>query len=80
MNLAKNGLLVCAAWSLACAADPTDAARALIETDGYAAAIQTLSSDAFEGRGPSSRGEERTVQYLQSEFQRLGLEPGTVSS
>ncbi len=81
MSHVKNGLLVWAAWSLsACTSDPTDAARSLIEAGGFAAAIETLSSDEFEGRGPSSRGEERTVQYLESEFQRLGLEPGNGDS
>ncbi len=81
MNHVKNGLLAWAAWSLsACTSDPTDAARSLIETGGFSAAIETLSSDEFEGRGPSSRGEERTVQYLESEFQRMGLEPGNGDS
>ena len=51
-----------------------------ITTDDLTAAIQTLASDAFEGRGPSSPGEERTVAFLQDEFKRLGLEPGTGES
>lgn len=38
--------------------------------------IQTLSSDDFEGRGPSSVGEEKTVAYLQDEFRKIGLQPG----
>ena len=35
-----------------------------------------LSSDEFEGRKPGTPGEERTVQYLTGEFQKLGLKPG----
>ncbi|MGH7500803.1 MAG: M28 family metallopeptidase [Longimicrobiales bacterium] len=35
-----------------------------------------LSSDAYEGRAPGTQGEERTVQYLTQEFQRMGLAPG----
>jgi Zn-dependent M28 family amino/carboxypeptidase len=35
-----------------------------------------LASDEFEGRGPATPGEERTVEYLTREFQALGLEPG----
>jgi Zn-dependent M28 family amino/carboxypeptidase len=35
-----------------------------------------LSSDEFEGRAPGTPGEERTVQYLTAEFQKLGLKPG----
>ena len=38
--------------------------------------IRTLSSDAFEGRGPSSKGEELTLAYLVREMERAGLEPG----
>ena len=38
--------------------------------------IRQLSSDEFEGRAPGSAGEERTVQYLTAEFQKLGLKPG----
>ena len=38
--------------------------------------IRQLSSDEFEGRAPGSPGEERTVQYLTAEFQKLGLKPG----
>jgi len=38
--------------------------------------IKTLSSDEFEGRKPGSPGEEKTVAYMQREFQRIGLKPG----
>ncbi len=37
---------------------------------------QVLASDEFEGRAPSSRGEERTIQYLTEQAAALGLEPG----
>lgn len=37
---------------------------------------QRLSSDAFEGRAPGTPGEDSTVAYLTSEFERLGLKPG----
>ena len=35
-----------------------------------------LASDEFEGRGPASPGEEKTVAYLVNEFRTLGLSPG----
>ena len=35
-----------------------------------------LASDEFEGRAPASPGEEKTVAYLVSEFNKMGLEPG----
>ncbi|MEO6809321.1 MAG: M28 family metallopeptidase [Isosphaeraceae bacterium] len=38
--------------------------------------IKVLASDEFEGRGPGTKGEDRTVAYLIEQFQRIGLEPG----
>ncbi len=38
--------------------------------------VQTLSSDAFMGRGPATRGEKMTVDYLVREFRAAGLQPG----
>jgi Zn-dependent M28 family amino/carboxypeptidase len=38
--------------------------------------IKTLSSDAFEGRGPATAGEQKTVAYLVEQFKAAGLEPG----
>jgi Zn-dependent M28 family amino/carboxypeptidase len=37
---------------------------------------KTLASDEYEGRGPGTRGEELTVNYLTEQFKRLGLKPG----
>ncbi|MBA2935020.1 M28 family peptidase [Sphingomonas sp. CGMCC 1.13654] len=38
--------------------------------------IRTLSSDAFEGRGPATAGETKTLAYLIQQFQAAGLQPG----
>ena len=38
--------------------------------------VKVLASDAFEGRAPGSRGEERTIAYLVEQFRVLGLQPG----
>jgi Zn-dependent M28 family amino/carboxypeptidase len=38
--------------------------------------IKVLASDEFEGRAPGTPGEEKTIQYLTAEFQKLGLKPG----
>ena len=38
--------------------------------------IKTLSSDEFEGRKPASAGEQKTVDYLQQQFQQIGLKRG----
>ncbi len=37
--------------------------------------VQTLSSDAFEGRGPATPSETRTVDYLVEQFRAAGLQP-----
>jgi Zn-dependent M28 family amino/carboxypeptidase len=38
--------------------------------------VKVLASDAFEGRGPGTPGEEKTVAYLVDRFKAMGLEPG----
>ena len=38
--------------------------------------VKTLGSDAFEGRGPATEGETRTVNYLTEQFRAAGLQPG----
>jgi Zn-dependent M28 family amino/carboxypeptidase len=38
--------------------------------------VRVLASDAFEGRGVATPGEQLTVDYLVGQFQALGLEPG----
>ena len=47
-----------------------------IDTAAVLRHIETLASDEFEGRAPGSQGEELTVDYLISQFQAMGLEPG----
>jgi Zn-dependent M28 family amino/carboxypeptidase len=42
--------------------------------------VQALSSDAFEGRGPGTVGEEKTLALLSGEFERIGLKPGNNGS
>ena len=37
---------------------------------------KTLASDSFEGRGPGTPGEAKTIAYLAEQFRLLGLEPG----
>ena len=38
--------------------------------------VQTLGSDAFEGRAPATRAETKTVAYLSDQFAKAGLQPG----
>jgi hypothetical protein len=57
--------------------NPAAEAAANQITDEYMREIiAEISSDAYEGRGPASRGDEKTRAYLVSRMQELGLEPG----
>ena len=47
-----------------------------IRAERLMAHVTTLASDAFEGRGPGTRGETRTVDYLVEQFKLAGLQPG----
>ncbi len=41
--------------------------------------IRVLASDAFEGRGPGTEGEDRTIAYIVGEWAKAGLQavPGS---
>src|SRR5690606_30875033 len=47
-----------------------------IDAGDFARHVEVLSSDAFEGRGPGTPGEDKTVEYIQAQMQRIGLQPG----
>jgi len=51
-----------------------------INATDFAELVKTLSSDEFEGRGPGSVGEDKTVEYIQAQMQRIGLKPGNGDS
>jgi Zn-dependent M28 family amino/carboxypeptidase len=66
-----------AATAIALAAVPLSAAS----MDGFspqrlAEIDKTISSDAFEGRGPNTPAETKTVNYIIDQFRSAGLEPG----
>ena len=70
-----NRLLACsialALSSSALAADaPSFDAKRLSEE------VKTLSSDVFEGRGPATPGETKTVAYVVEQMKGAGLQPG----
>ncbi len=57
--------------------DPAAEAAANQITDEYMREIIVeISSDAYEGRGPASAGDDKTRAYLVSKMKELGLEPG----
>ncbi|WP_300619124.1 M28 family peptidase, partial [Dokdonella sp.] len=49
---------------------PTFDAQRLSDT------VKTLASDAFEGRGPATAGETKTVEYIVEQMKAAGLQPG----
>ncbi len=55
-------------------ANPRTAAPA-IDPARLSAHVRTLASDAFEGRGPGTPGEERTLAYLTEQFRAIGARP-----
>lgn len=38
--------------------------------------VKTLSSDAFEGRGPATPAETKTIDYMVAQMKAAGLQPG----
>jgi Zn-dependent M28 family amino/carboxypeptidase len=69
--------IACLASLVGAAAGP-DLKSALesINRGGILEHIKVLAADEFEGRGPGTPGEEKTVAYLTAQFQKLGLKPG----
>jgi len=82
MSAASRRLIPLVALAIAaCGGDAQrDAALDSFSSDELAADVQVLASDEFEGRGPSSPGEDKTVAFLEEEFQKLGVEPGNGDS
>lgn len=67
------------AVSAALAAETPQAAAAGAPTfDGkrLSAEVKVLSSDEFEGRGPATAGETKTIDYVVGELKAAGVQPG----
>ncbi len=62
--------------AIASASSLTAAETKAISATSILARTKILASDEFEGRGPGTPGEEKTVAYLTAEFTKLGLKPG----
>ena len=63
--------LIMAACAAAHAADTPS-----FSTERLSDEVKTLSSDAFEGRGPATPGETKTVAYVVEQMKAAGLQPG----
>jgi len=42
--------------------------------------LSVIAADSLEGRKPFTNGETKTINYLKTEFEKLGLEPGNGDS
>ncbi len=51
------------------------AAKSISEAD-LRPHIETMASDAFEGREPGTEGERKTLEYLSNQWRQMGLKPG----
>jgi len=51
-------------------------ASASLSADDLLRHVRVLASDGFEGRGPGTEGDRKSVAYLVDQFRSLGLEPG----
>lgn len=67
--------------SIALALQPASAADAptrapTFDPQRLSEVVKTLSSDEFEGRGPATAGETRTIDYVVAQMRAAGLQPG----
>src|SRR4051812_44723521 len=71
--------ILCLALLAACvpgwAAPPAPPA---LSAERMKADVVYLASDRLEGRGPGTRGEELTTDYIEGEFKKAGLKPAGV--
>ena len=51
-----------------------------IDAGDFAEHVRHLASDEFAGRGPGTQGEDKTVDYIKAQFERIGLKPGNADS
>ncbi|SDZ02034.1 Zn-dependent amino-or carboxypeptidase, M28 family [Lysobacter sp. yr284] len=83
MKLSATPLAVLCAAILsmpAYAAKPAKAPKApkapTFDTKRLSEEVKTLSSDEFQGRGPATEGETKTIDYLVAQFKAAGVQPG----
>jgi Zn-dependent M28 family amino/carboxypeptidase len=50
---------------------------AAFNADSLKQQVAVLAADSFMGRKPFTEGETRTVQYLQDQYKKIGLEPAS---
>src|SRR5689334_20688637 len=71
-----KAILLAVAGVMALGAKPAVSATPTFSLENLKRDTQVLSSDEFEGRGPLSTGEDKTVAYVTAAMQKAGLAPG----
>lgn len=77
--LTTISMFVCLLWGCSQRMDISPSLNS-IDADGLKKHIAVLASDDFQGRAPLTEGEEKTINYLKKEFERIGLKPGNGNS
>jgi Zn-dependent M28 family amino/carboxypeptidase len=67
--LAASSIALAAATSIAATPSSGISPQRLSSVDRF------ISSDAFEGRGPATRAETKTINYIADQFKAVGLQP-----
>ncbi len=65
---------------LVAACSGPETAEIPVFSDNFRAHVETLASDQFQGRAPATPGGIKTVEYIESEYARLGLKPAVGGS
>ncbi len=65
---------------LSAAGVATAQTKPAISVETLKTVTQTLASDAYEGRAPTTPGEDKTVAYIVERFKAAGLKPGNKGS
>lgn len=74
-NLAMTGFLLGMSFVASVARAEEPLVYAPMDPTRMSEVIRTLASDPFEGRAPGTIGAIRTVDYIVSQYQAIGLEP-----
>ncbi|MCB0495596.1 MAG: M28 family peptidase [Cyclobacteriaceae bacterium] len=73
-------LLLLSAIFFACAPQKESKNASLIDGKRIAEDVKVLASDEFGGRKPFTQYETKTVEYLEDQFEQMGVEPGNGDS
>src|SRR3569623_1861922 len=74
MQFVKRMLGTSILLALSAAAGAADAPK--FDPQRLSDEVKTLTSDAFEGRGPATPAEQKTIDYVGGQFKAAGLQPG----